>query len=127
MKNRDLVNLLNRAAAAMETPSDLSGHDLVCLIEDLREEADTLGSLPKTLGGAVEANGFKVLGYTRYAGETLDNFLSVVLAVKEDGSEECCWIFNEQDGGLFWGHYGEKARPSYVERLEKYCGVKRGN
>lgn len=124
MKNRDLVNLLNRAIAAIDDPTDgtATSSDIIRELSDL---VDELSNPPKTLGGAVEANGFKVIGYTRYTG--VDSHLFVVLAVREDGSEECCWIFNEQDGGLFWGHYGEKARPSYAERLEKYCGVKRGN
>ena len=125
MKNRDLVNLLNRAIAAMDDPPTMPVKEISDIVNELSDLVDELTDPPKTLGGAVEANGFKVLGYTRYTG--VDTFLCVVLAVKEDGSEECCWIFNEQDGGLFWGHYGEKARPSYAERLEKYCGVKRGN
>jgi len=35
MKNRELVNLLNRAAAALETPQDLTKEDMEQLIEDL--------------------------------------------------------------------------------------------
>ena len=35
MKTRDLVNLLNRAAAALETPGDLEPGDVEALIEDL--------------------------------------------------------------------------------------------
>ncbi len=39
MKNRDLVNLLNRAAAALETPADLTAQDVRDLIADLTTEA----------------------------------------------------------------------------------------
>lgn len=35
MKRRDLVNLLNRAAAALETPEDLTETGIALLIEDL--------------------------------------------------------------------------------------------
>jgi hypothetical protein len=42
MKPRDLANLLNRAAAALETPDDLSEIELEELIEDLQAEADSL-------------------------------------------------------------------------------------
>lgn len=39
MNRRDLNNLLNRAAAALETPADLSPNDRASLAEDLVEEA----------------------------------------------------------------------------------------
>ncbi len=42
MKPRDLANLLNRAAAAIETPKDLSLDDRSFLIEDLELTAETL-------------------------------------------------------------------------------------
>jgi hypothetical protein len=35
MKNRDRINLINRAIAALETPEDLSREDIAHLIEDL--------------------------------------------------------------------------------------------
>jgi hypothetical protein len=35
LKPRDLANLLNRAAAALETPDDLTPQDKADLIEDL--------------------------------------------------------------------------------------------
>lgn len=37
--DRDLANLLNRAAAALETPGDLTGEDKQELIKDLLYEA----------------------------------------------------------------------------------------
>ena len=40
MKNRDLVNLLNRAAAALETPKDLQPDEVDFLIEDLTVAAE---------------------------------------------------------------------------------------
>jgi hypothetical protein len=42
VKNRDTVNLLNRAAAALETPEDLAFDDVEALIEDLTSEAARL-------------------------------------------------------------------------------------
>lgn len=35
MKKRDLVNLINRAKAAIETPEDLSKEEILYLVEDL--------------------------------------------------------------------------------------------
>jgi hypothetical protein len=35
MKKRDLINLLNRAAAAIETPADLEHNEVQYLLEDL--------------------------------------------------------------------------------------------
>ena len=37
MKNRDIVNLINRAIAALETPDDLADYEKYELIEDLSE------------------------------------------------------------------------------------------
>lgn len=42
MKRRDLKNLLARAAAALETPSDLLDREFVDLIEELREAESEL-------------------------------------------------------------------------------------
>lgn len=50
MKTRDKINLINRAIAALETPSDLSAEDLYYLLEDmdtlveeyLKEEANEI-------------------------------------------------------------------------------------
>lgn len=42
LKVRDLKNLLNRAAAALETPTDLTPDDVAALIEDLTEAAETM-------------------------------------------------------------------------------------
>ncbi len=39
LKKRDLANLLNRAAAALETPDDLNELEVSELIEDLVVEA----------------------------------------------------------------------------------------
>jgi hypothetical protein len=35
MKNRDLINLINRAAAAIETPADLTEDEIQDLLDDL--------------------------------------------------------------------------------------------
>ena len=35
MKQRDRINLIDRAIAALETPGDLSAEDIYCLLEDL--------------------------------------------------------------------------------------------
>ena len=43
MKPRDLKNLLNRAAAALETPDDLTDQDIAYLIEDLIVAANEIG------------------------------------------------------------------------------------
>jgi hypothetical protein len=40
MKRRDLVNLLNRARAALETPKDLTPRQVADLIDDLYLAAD---------------------------------------------------------------------------------------
>ena len=40
MKNRDKINLINRAIAALETPDDLSRKEIGQLIEDLDSLAD---------------------------------------------------------------------------------------
>lgn len=50
MKIRDLVNLLNRAAAALEDPGALSDRELVDLIEDLTQAAQDLGDETKQEG-----------------------------------------------------------------------------
>lgn len=42
MKARDLANLLNRAAAAFETPNDLSEDEKAELVEDLTTAAAEL-------------------------------------------------------------------------------------
>jgi hypothetical protein len=42
MKNQDLVNLLNRAAAYLETPGDISKAEVDYLIEDLTVAAKEL-------------------------------------------------------------------------------------
>lgn len=42
MKKRDLVNLLNRAAAAIENPADLNHNEVQELLEDLLTAADEL-------------------------------------------------------------------------------------
>lgn len=42
MKTRDLINLLNRAAAAIETPNDLSEVETIELIEDLIVAAEAM-------------------------------------------------------------------------------------
>jgi len=42
MKTRDLINLLNRAAAAIETPNDLNEAEIIELIEDLIAVADAM-------------------------------------------------------------------------------------
>lgn len=42
MKTEDIVDLLIRAAAGLETPGDLSDRELVDLIEDLRDAAQDL-------------------------------------------------------------------------------------
>lgn len=44
MKQRDLVNLLNRAAAALETPADLTPDDHQQLVQDLIAEAAFAGA-----------------------------------------------------------------------------------
>jgi hypothetical protein len=42
MKTRDLINLLNRAAAAIETPADLEHNEVLDLLEDLLQLAQKL-------------------------------------------------------------------------------------
>lgn len=42
MRRRDLKALLARAAAALETPKDLTAMDVAALVEDLREAEDAL-------------------------------------------------------------------------------------
>lgn len=42
-KSKDLANLLNRAAAALETPLDLTPLDITKLVEDLTVAATQLG------------------------------------------------------------------------------------
>ena len=42
LKSRDLKNLLNRAAAALETPGDLSQEDVEVLIADLLAAAEEI-------------------------------------------------------------------------------------
>lgn len=44
MKTRDLLNLLNRAAAALETPKDLTPKERAELIEDLLHAAKSLNT-----------------------------------------------------------------------------------
>lgn len=44
MKNRELVNLLNRTAAALENPRDLTLNEQDCLIEDLLAAAKEMNS-----------------------------------------------------------------------------------
>jgi len=46
MKTKDLKNLLNRAAAGIETPDDLSEEELKELLEDLTSTANEVEKLP---------------------------------------------------------------------------------
>lgn len=70
---------------------------------------------------AVQDNGYKVLCFSRYTNPG-DAHLAVVLAIKEDehGTEECCWVYNEQTRSLFWGAYGETARRAYNDRVKRH-------
>lgn len=44
MKHRELINLLHRAAAALETPSDLTEADKKALVEDLVYAAEEVNA-----------------------------------------------------------------------------------
>lgn len=46
MKNKELINLLNRAAAALETPADLTDAEKQHVIEDLAIAAQNIGVTP---------------------------------------------------------------------------------
>lgn len=57
----ELINLLNRAAAALETPEDLSSEDKKILIEDLCAEASAL--YQEDVEDSLAAGGLKCHNY----------------------------------------------------------------
>jgi hypothetical protein len=57
LKTRDLVNLLNRAAAALETPADLTEQEQGELVQDLTAAAEEIHLTRKATLGELELDG----------------------------------------------------------------------
>lgn len=109
MKQRDLANLLNRAAAAIENPSDLSDRERVDVVEDLVEAAEECGHCGLMLYvGGICWTCVRPLGHDHAhaddQGHTWENYCGAVAPGSWGGGAPTCSLEPYHTGNHRSGH-----------------------
>jgi DNA-binding ferritin-like protein (Dps family) len=120
MKQKDLINLLNRAAASYETPGDLDGDDLSHLVEDL------------TVAAAHFSNDTELSNLLNRAAAGLETPADLsdsdIASLVEDLTTRATWFVvdrNDEDDKVFAAMHGNKERFSLEAARAAFSGVKR--